>query len=81
VARRQPAPARKRRTRAHVIADQSVNYIERFIIDERHTAQRQEHDYGYDLNVITYDSEGYVEPGSFFVQLKAAEALTESGMD
>ena len=40
---------RKRRTREHVIADQSVNYVERFIIDAGHTAQRMEKDYGYDL--------------------------------
>src|SRR5580692_6981989 len=40
---------RKRRTREHVIADQSVNYLERFIIDEGHIAQRLYNDYGYDL--------------------------------
>jgi len=33
---------RKRRTREHVIADQSVNNVERFIIEEGHTAQRME---------------------------------------
>jgi hypothetical protein len=81
VATKQPAKPRKRRTRAHVMADQSVNYVERFLIDEGHTAQRQQYDYGYDLNVITYDSKGYVEPGSFFLQLKAAETLNESGTD
>jgi hypothetical protein len=30
---------RKRRTRQHVIADQSVNLVERYVIDEGHTAQ------------------------------------------
>jgi hypothetical protein len=35
------------------MADQSVNYVERFVIDEGHTVQRLEHDYGYDLSVIT----------------------------
>ena len=35
---------RKRRTRQHVIADQSVNPVERFIIDEGHTTQRLEKD-------------------------------------
>jgi len=79
VVARQPVQARKRRTREHVMADQSVNYVERFVIDEGHTAQRQQHDYGYDLNVITYDRDGYVEPGAFFLQLKAAESLNESG--
>jgi hypothetical protein len=68
---------RKRRTREHVIADQSVNYVERFVIDAGHTIQRQEHDYGYDLNVLTYDAEGYVEPGTFYLQLKAFHKLDE----
>jgi hypothetical protein len=31
---------RKRRTREHVIADLSVNYVERFILEEGHTVQR-----------------------------------------
>jgi hypothetical protein len=75
-----PAP-RKQRTRQHVIAAQSANYVERFIVDEGHTAQRLEHDYGYDLNLITYDEHGHVEPGSVYIQLKAAEGLEASGTD
>jgi hypothetical protein len=78
VARPGPAP-RKQRTRQHVIADQSVNYVERFIIDEGHTTQRVEKDYGYDLMLFTYDDQGYVEPGLTFLQLKAAEMLKASG--
>ena len=66
---------RKQRTRQHVIADQSVNHVERFIIDEGHTAQRMEKDYGYDLLLFTYDEQGYTEPGLVWLQLKAAEAL------
>jgi hypothetical protein len=69
-----PTP-RKRRTRQHVIADMSANYVERFVIDEGHTVQRVEHDYGYDLDLITYDRHGYVEPGSVSIQLKAAKTL------
>jgi hypothetical protein len=69
---------RKQRTRQHVIADQSVNYVERFVIDEGHTVQRLEYDYGYDLHMITYDEDGYVEPGSIYIQLKASERLVES---
>jgi hypothetical protein len=72
-----PVAKTKRRTRQHVIADQSVNYVERFVIDEGHTPQKQVYDYGYDLSVITYDKHGYVEPGFFYVQLKAAENLDE----
>jgi hypothetical protein len=66
---------RKQRTRQHVIADQSVNHLERYIIDEGHTAQRLEKDYGYDLLMLTYDEHGYVEPGLVWFQLKAAETL------
>jgi hypothetical protein len=62
-----------------VIADQSVNYVERFIIDEGNTAQRVEKDYGYDLMLFTYDEKGYIEPGLTFLQLKAAETLKQAG--
>jgi hypothetical protein len=72
---------RKRRTREHVIADQSVNHVERFLIDEGHTAQRIDKDYGYDLVLFTYDERGYVEPGMVFVQLKAAETWPAAGQD
>ncbi len=75
------AGPRKQRTRQHVIASQSVNYVERFIIDEGHTAQRFEQDYGYDLIVFTYDSSGYAEEGSLYIQLKASEALKTTGAD
>jgi hypothetical protein len=64
-----------------VIADQSVNYVERFIIDEGHTVQRLTPDYGYDLMMLTHDDHGYAEPGVVFLQLKASEALAQSGPD
>jgi len=51
---------RKRRTRAHVIADQSVNHVERYVLDEGHTVQRLGSDYGYDLVLFTYDEKGYI---------------------
>jgi hypothetical protein len=70
---------RKQRTRAHVLADQSVNHVERFIIEEGHTAQRLEKDYGYDLVLFTYDEQGYPEPDLVFLQLKAAESLRAVG--
>ena len=60
---------RKQRTRQHVIADQSVNLVEGFIIDEGHTAQRVEKDYGYDLLLFTFDEQGYAEPGLVCLQL------------
>ncbi len=72
---------RKQRTRQHVIADQSVNHVERFIIDAGHAAQRLEKDYGYDLMLLTFDEEGYAEPGLVWLQLKAAETLQAVGPD
>ena len=70
---------RKQRTRHHVIADQSVNHVERLIIDEGHTAQRLEKDYGYDLLLFTFDEQGYAEPGLVSLQLKATENLQAVG--
>jgi hypothetical protein len=52
MAKHHPAP-RPQRTRAHVIASQSANYIERFIVHEGHTVDRSENDYGYDLFLFT----------------------------
>jgi hypothetical protein len=72
---------RKQRTRAHVIADQSINYVERFVLDEGHIAQRLDSDYGYDMVVFTFDEKGYFEPGSVYLQLKAAETLQTVGSD
>jgi hypothetical protein len=65
----------KRRTREHVIADQSVNFVERFVIDAGYTTIRVIQDYGCDLMVMTYDDDGYVEPGYLYCQLKATSSL------
>jgi Domain of unknown function (DUF4365) len=66
---------RKQRTRQHVIADQSIHHVVGFILDEGHTAQRVESDYGYDLMLFTHDRDGYAEPGLVRIQIKAAEKL------
>jgi len=78
---RQLFGTRKRRTRQHVIADLSVHHVEGFILEEGHTAQRVEWDYGYDLFLFTYDERGYAEPGLVVLQLKAAETLRAVGSD
>ena len=72
---------RKQRTRQHVIADQSINHVERLVIDAGHTAQRLTADYGYDLVLFTYDEQGYLEPGAVYVQVKAGETLEAVGVD
>lgn len=70
---------RKQRTREHVIADQSLNYLERFVLDEGHAIQRTERDYGYDLVLYTFDENGYVEPSMAFLQLKASDSPLTKG--
>lgn len=80
MAKSQPAP-RKQRTRQHVIADLSANYVERLILEEGHTAQRLRNDYGYDLFVQTFDGDGYVEPGFVLIQLKATDDLRIDGTE
>lgn len=70
---------RKRRTRPHVIAAQSVNHVERFILDEEHSAERIANDYGYDLVMFTFDDDGNAEEGAVYLQLKASENLRAEG--
>jgi len=70
---------RKKRTRQHVIADQSVHHVEGFVLDAGYTVQSLESDYGYDLLLFTYDEDGYLEPGLVYLQLKAAESLRAVG--
>lgn len=72
---------RKQRTRQHMIADLSINHVERIILDAGHTAQRLTPDYGYDLVLFTYDELGFVEPGSIYIQVKAREILETVGIN
>ena len=72
---------RKQRTRQHVIADLSVHYVEGFILEEGHAAQRLTSDYSYDLILSTFDEAGYFEPGLVYIQLKATEVLRPVGSD
>ena len=69
---------RKRRTREHVIADLSVNHVERQVMRCGWTAERMRHDYGVDLFVETYNSKGEVQNGRIVFQLKATDSLKRS---
>jgi hypothetical protein len=75
-----PAPT-KQRTRDHILADLSVNHVERFILESGHIVNRNVTDYGYDLHMVTFDSGGFIEPGAINLQLKATERLTPSGSE
>jgi hypothetical protein len=65
----------KRRTREHIIADLSVNYVQRLALSQGHTVQARQADYGIDLQMDTFDEEGLVEPGCVYFQLKATDSL------
>jgi hypothetical protein len=71
-----PDSATPRRTRGHVIADLSVNFVERYILEAAHVPHGIHRDYGYDLTVVTHSASGFAEAGHFFIQVKAAETLS-----
>jgi hypothetical protein len=66
---------RKRRTREHVIADLSVNHVERFVLRCGWTIQRTTHDYGIDLLMETFNQKGEPQNGRVLFQLKATDRL------
>ncbi|MGB3756437.1 MAG: DUF4365 domain-containing protein [Rivularia sp. (in: cyanobacteria)] len=66
---------RKKRPREHIIADLSVNFVERYIFLCGYSVERIEYDYGYDLQIFTYDENGEIENGQIYLQLKATSSL------
>lgn len=64
---------RKKRTRSHIIADLSANHVERHALNNGYSVECINKDYGYDLNIYTYNSTGEFENGSIFIQLKATD--------
>jgi hypothetical protein len=67
--------AKKRRPREHIIADLSVNHVERYIFLCGYSVERIEYDYGFDLVMFTYDTNGEIENGQIYLQLKAKDSL------
>jgi len=66
---------KKRRTRQHVIADLSGNYVEYFALQCGYSVERIEADYGYYLQIYSYDERGELENGVVYVQLKATDHI------
>ena len=64
---------RKRRTRQHVIADLSVNHVERLVLRCGCSIERPRADYGLDLTLFTYNRRGEIENGVVYFQLKATD--------
>ncbi len=62
---------KKQRTHGHVIADLSINYIEYYALKCGFSVESFKSDYGYDLQIYTYDKNGGPENGSIYVQIKA----------
>jgi hypothetical protein len=75
VAKKRPKATRKRRTRAHIIADLSAHHLEGHILRCGFTAERVVHDYGVDLYMTTYTPHGEVENDFVLFQLKATDRL------
>lgn len=66
---------KKKRPRTHIIADLSINHVERYIFLCGYSVERVEYDYGYDLIIFTYNHQGEIENGQIYVQLKATDSL------
>jgi hypothetical protein len=66
---------RKRRTREHVLADLSANYVEKQALRCGYTAERTRLDYGIDLVVQTFNRRGEVESSRILFQLKATDRI------
>lgn len=66
---------RKRRTRAHIIADLSINHVEKRILQCGWTVQRFSPDYGLDLLMTTFNRHGEIENGDVRLQIKATSSL------
>ena len=62
-----------------MIADLSVNYVERFVLLCGHTVEKFSSDYGYDLILCTYSDDGELENGNIYVQLKATDSIRLTG--
>lgn len=73
--KQRPTPARKLRTREHVLADLSINHVERHVLQCGFSVERTRHDYGYDLTLATYNKAGEIEPGVVYLQVKATDRM------
>ena len=68
MARKRQPRERKLRTREHVLADLSVNYVERQILLRGFAVNRMHTDYGIDLLMLTY-TDGVIESGHVLFQV------------
>jgi hypothetical protein len=65
----------KTRTREHIIADMSFNYLESWVLQCGYVVEPIRNDYGYDAYLHTFDENGELEPGRVLLQIKATNHL------
>ena len=75
MARRRSRTDRKCRTREHVLADLSANYVEKQALLCGFSAERIRSDYGIDLMIQTFTRRGEVENGWLPFQLKGTDRI------
>jgi hypothetical protein len=73
--KQRPTALGKLRTRAHVLADLSINYVERQVLLCGFSVERTQRDYGYDLTLTSYNERAEIEPGPVYVQVKATDRV------
>jgi len=66
-------PLRKLRTREHIIEELSINHFQREALLCGFSIEIIKYDYGYDLLLFTYASNGEIENGSVSIQMKASD--------
>ncbi len=64
---------RKTPTREHMIADLSINHVERQLLLRGCSVERIHHDYGYDLTMTRFNAAGEIEGGHVYFQVKATD--------
>ena len=67
--------SKKRRTRSHIIAEFSTNHLEYFVLLCGFSIEHIEKDYGYDLEMYSYNNNGEVENGIVYLQLKSTDNI------
>jgi hypothetical protein len=58
-----------------VLADLSINHVERQVLLCGFSVERTQRDYGYDLTLTSHTEEGEIEPGWIYVQVKASDRM------
>ena len=72
-------PERKVRTREHVLADLSYNFLERQVLRRGHWLDCPANDYGIDATMFHHNQGGEIENGEVRFQLKASDCLKVGG--